>query len=53
MRKWIISAVLYLFVVIAVYSFWESFNEEPKDEHQDHQSTSYQLSADQNANVRM
>lgn len=40
MKKWIISAVLYLVIVVAVYAIWSSFNQQPMNEHQQHQSIS-------------
>jgi hypothetical protein len=53
MKKWIISAVLYLLVVIAAYNFWASFNKEPTNEHQDHQSISHPLLIEKKDNVRV
>ncbi|MEH7516404.1 hypothetical protein [Priestia megaterium] len=53
MKKWIISAILYLLVVIAVYTVWASFNKEPLDEHQNHQSISPSLPIEQKDNGRV
>ncbi|USL44392.1 hypothetical protein [Priestia megaterium] len=53
MKKWIISAVLYLLIVVAAYTIWASFNESPKNEHQNHQSISYPMSIEKSYNDRV
>ncbi|MBT2258965.1 hypothetical protein [Priestia megaterium] len=53
MKKWIISAILYLLVVIAAYNIWASFNKEPKGEHQNHQSISHPIQIEKKDDVRV
>ncbi|CAK8583427.1 hypothetical protein ACMYUM_27950 (plasmid) [Priestia megaterium] len=53
MKKWIVSAVLYLLIVIAAYAIWASFNESPKNEHQNHQSISYPTPIEKSYNIRV